>query len=75
MALGTYAVGQIVAGVYGKGRMEWATYLWSPGRTDMEAVAMFGHIEWLVRQDLATVLETLIFELKISFACLKSLFQ
>ncbi len=75
LALGAYAVGQIVVGVYGKGQLGWATYLWSSGRTDMEAVAMFGHIEWLVKQDLTTILDTLLFELKITFDSLKSLFQ
>ncbi|MEW6348597.1 MAG: hypothetical protein AB1646_06010 [Thermodesulfobacteriota bacterium] len=75
LAMGTYAVGQIVAGVYGRGQMGWATYLWSPARTDMEAVAMFGHVEWLVKQDLATILDTLLFELKITLDSVKSLFR
>lgn len=56
-SLGMFAVGQFVAGVYAKGQLGWAEYLWSPGRTDMEAVAMFETIDWLVHQDFATISE------------------
>lgn len=58
-AVGVFAVGQFVAGFYAKGQFGWGTYLWTPGRTDMEAVAMFGTIDWLVQQDFATICETL----------------
>lgn len=55
LSIGTFAVGQLVIGKYARGQFGWAEYLWSPGRTDMEAVAMFETIEWLVHQDWATI--------------------
>ncbi|MBI5250602.1 MAG: zinc ribbon domain-containing protein [Desulfomonile tiedjei] len=41
LATGVIAVGQFVAGIYGLAQTGWAKYLWSPHRTDMEAVALF----------------------------------
>ena len=58
-AAGFFAVGQFVAGHYGLGQMGWADYLWSQGRTDMEAVAMFDTIRWLFSQPPGVVLENL----------------
>jgi hypothetical protein len=55
LSIGTFAVGQFVIGKFGRGQFGWAEYLWSPGRTDMEAVAMFETIEWLVHQDWETI--------------------
>jgi hypothetical protein len=40
-ASGIVAVGQFVIGIYGLAQAGWAKYLWSSGRTDMEAVALF----------------------------------
>ena len=59
LAVGTFAGGQFVIGKYARGQFGWAEYLWSPDRTDMEAVSMFGTIEWLVHQDFHTIWETL----------------
>lgn len=59
MATGAFAIGQFVAGKYGLGQMGWAEYLWSQGRTDMEAVAMFDTIRWLFTQPPSVVLENL----------------
>jgi hypothetical protein len=56
-AVGLFAVGQFVAGIYAKGQFGWAEYLWSTGRTDLEAIAMFETIDWLVKQDFATISE------------------
>jgi hypothetical protein len=50
LAVGTIAVGQIVLGIYGMGQIGWATYLWSPGRTDMEAVALLSTIVLKIKQ-------------------------
>jgi hypothetical protein len=58
-AIGTFAVGQLVIGKYARGQFGWANYMWSPERTDMEAVAMFGTIEWLVRQEPAVIWENI----------------
>jgi hypothetical protein len=66
-SLGMFAVGQFVAGIYAKGQIGWAEYLWSPGRTDMEAVAMFETIDWLVHQDFATISEMLTDAVKLHF--------
>jgi hypothetical protein len=66
-AVGMFAVGQFVAGVYAKGQIGWAEYLWSPGRTDMEAVAMFETIEWLVHRDFATIFKMLTDAIKLHF--------
>jgi hypothetical protein len=59
LAVGMFAGGQLVIGKYARGQFGWAEYLWSPHRTDMEAVAMFESIEWLVRQDWSTIWDTL----------------
>lgn len=59
VALGIFAIGQFVIGKFARGQFGWAEHLWSPDRTDMEAVAMFGTIEWLVQQDLVTIWETI----------------
>lgn len=40
-AIGLLAAGQLVAGWYGVGQAGWGRYLWTPERTDMEAVALF----------------------------------
>ncbi|HTY26129.1 MAG TPA: hypothetical protein VMC85_23565 [Desulfomonilaceae bacterium] len=58
-AVGVFAVGQFVAGRYARGQFGWAEFLWSPGRTDMEAVAMFETIDWLFQQDFATIWENI----------------
>lgn len=58
-AAGFFAIGQFVAGHYAMGQMGWADYLWSQGRTDMEAVAMFETIKWLFSQPPGVVLENL----------------
>jgi hypothetical protein len=67
MSVGLFAVGQIVAGMYGMGQMGWATYLWSPERTDMEAVSMFNSVTWLFQQEPATVLNAAKFGLKLTW--------
>lgn len=59
ISIGFFAVGQFVIGKFGRGQFGWAEYLWSPDRTDMEAVAMFETIDWLFQQDLATILENI----------------
>lgn len=59
LAVGTFAGGQLVVGKFARGQCGWAQYMWSPDRTDMEAVAMFETIEWLVHQDLETIWDTL----------------
>lgn len=41
LAVGLLAAGQMVAGLYGVGQTGWGKYLWTPERTDMEAVALF----------------------------------
>lgn len=75
LAIGTFAVGQIVVGMYARGQTGWAEYLWSPGRTDMEAVAMFETVLWLPGQDLATIAENLSFIVETAFDSFRSLFQ
>ena len=57
LAVGTFAVGQFVIGKFARGQYGWAEYLWSPDRVDMEAVAMFETIVWLVQQDIAIIWE------------------
>lgn len=74
IAIGTFAVGQLVVGEYARGQLGWAAYLWSPYRTDLEAVAMFESIEWLFKQDVITILEKLWFMTKISLAKMFSFF-
>lgn len=59
VAVGTFAIGQFVVGKFARGQFGWAEYLWSPDRADMEAVAMFETIEWLVQQDFATIWENI----------------
>ncbi len=59
VATGFFAVGQFVIGKYARGQFGWAEYLWSPGRTDMEAVAMFETIDWLVQQDFNVIWENI----------------
>ncbi len=75
VAVGTYAVGQVVIGQYARGQTGWASFLWSPGRTDMEAVAMFETIEWFFRQDLATQWEALRFSIELGVKQLLSIFH
>lgn len=74
-AVGTFAVGQFVAGLYARGQIGWARYLWSPGRTDMEAVAMFETIKWFVQQDAATVWNNIKFVVGLAFEKIMSLFD
>jgi len=75
MAVGTFAVGQLVVGVYARGQYGWAEYLWSPGRTDMEAVAMFEAIAWLFQQDILTIVDELWFMTKTVVLRLFSVFE
>lgn len=51
MACGLVAIGQMVVGLYGLGQTGHAKYLWSPGRTDMEAVAMFHTIKTMILRE------------------------
>lgn len=74
-ALGTFAVGQFVAGLYARGQIGWARYLWSPGRTDMEAVAMFETIKWFVQQDTLTVWNNIKFVVGLALEKIMSLFD
>lgn len=74
-AVGTFAVGQVVCGEYARGQIGWARYLWSPGRTDMEAVAVFETVEWFFRQDLATQWEALKFSVELGITRLLSFFD
>jgi hypothetical protein len=48
IACGVLAIGQVVVGLYGLGQTGWAKYLWSPARTDMEAVSMFYTIKMMI---------------------------
>jgi len=75
VCVGTFAVGQVVVGVYGRGQIGWADYLWSPGRTDMEAVAMFETIDWLANQDMATIWDNVRFEVVMGLKSIGSLFH
>ncbi len=59
VAVGTFAIGQLVVGKYARCQTGWAEFMWSPERTDMEAVAMFETVEWLVHQDAATIWENI----------------
>lgn len=59
VATGFFAVGQFVVGKYARGQFGWADYLWSPGHTDMEAVAMFETIDWLLQQDFHVIWENI----------------
>ena len=58
-ATGFFAVGQFVIGKYARGQFGWAEHLWSPGHTDMEAVAMFETIDWLFQQDIHVIWENI----------------
>jgi len=49
VATGVFAVGQLVLGIYGLCQSGIAKYMWSPGRVDMEAVAMFYTIQMRLR--------------------------
>jgi hypothetical protein len=51
MACGLVAIGQMVVGLYGLGQTGHAKYLWSPARTDMEAVAMFHTIKMMILEE------------------------
>ena len=42
-----------------RGQFGWAEHLWSPGHTDMEAVAMFETVDWLVQQDIHVIWENI----------------
>ncbi len=75
ISAGIFSVGQIVAGMYGMGQMGWATYLWSPGRTDMEAVAMFNSVTWLFQQEPTTVWNAAKFGLTLFWEWLTSFFK
>lgn len=44
IASGILAIGQFVVGLYGLCQAGFAKYMWSPTRTDMEAVALFHTI-------------------------------
>jgi hypothetical protein len=50
LACGLFAIGQFVVGIYGLCQFGWARYMWSPERTDMEAVATFYTIQMKLRQ-------------------------
>ncbi|MFH1112383.1 MAG: hypothetical protein V1792_00545 [Pseudomonadota bacterium] len=75
ISIGMFAVGQIVAGTYGMGQMGWATYMWSPERTDMEAVSMFHSVTWLFQQGPSTVLDAAKFGLKLLWSWAESFFK
>ena len=51
VSCGLVSVGQVVAGIYGLWQAGYAKYLWSPGRTDMEAVSMFYTIKMMILQE------------------------
>jgi hypothetical protein len=42
------AIGKVVCGLYGLCQVGWAKYMWSPGRTDMEAVSMFYTVRMML---------------------------
>ncbi len=75
VCVGAFAVGQVVVGVYGRGQIGWASYLWTPARTDMEAVAMFETIDWLVKQDMATIWANVRFEVLMGLKSIAALFR
>ena len=75
IGIGFFAVGQIVLGMYGLGQMGWATYLWSPERTDMEAVAMFHSVKWFFQQNPSTVWDVIKFGAILSWEWIASLFK
>jgi hypothetical protein len=51
VSTGVMAIGQIVWGVYGLCQTGWAKYMWSPGRTDMEAVSMFYTVKMMILRE------------------------
>ncbi len=51
IAGGVMAIGQVVWGIYGLCQVGWAKYMWSPGRTDMEAVSMFYTVKMMILQE------------------------
>jgi len=48
IAGGVMAIGQIACGLYGLCQVGWAKYMWSPSRTDMEAVSMFYTVKMMI---------------------------
>ncbi len=48
---GVMAIGQVVCGLYGLCQFGWAKYIWSPDRTDMEAVSMFYTVKMMLLQE------------------------
>ena len=75
LGVGIFAVGQLVVGLYGRGQMGWAQYMWSPYRTDLEAVAMFDSITWLFHQEPAVVLDVIKFGLTLGYRWILSFFS
>ncbi len=73
LAVGTFAVGQIVAGMYAKGWIGWGKFLWTPERTDMEAVATFETVKWFFQQDLYTMWFSLKFAIKMGLKKITSI--
>jgi hypothetical protein len=51
VAGGVMAIGQVVWAFYGLCQVGWAKYMWSPGRTDMEAVSMFYTVKMIILQE------------------------
>ena len=51
VSTGVMAIGQVVWGVYGLCQIGWAKYMWSPHRTDMEAVSMFYTVKMMILQE------------------------
>ncbi len=48
LSTGVMAIGQVVWGLYGLCQVGWAKYMWSPYRTDMEAVSMFYTVKMTI---------------------------
>jgi hypothetical protein len=44
IAVGVVAIGQLAAGLYAIGQVGWGTYLWTPERMDLEAVALLNTV-------------------------------
>jgi len=51
LSTGIMAVGQVAWGLYALCQVGWAKYMWSPYRTDMEAVSMFYTVKMMVLQE------------------------
>ena len=51
LSTGVMAIGQVVAGLYGLCQVGYAKYMWSPYRTDMEAVSMFYTVKMMIMQE------------------------